>query len=98
MAMDPDHVFRADAPGHLWNDGLDIDDHFPVEHPIGTARKLAPRLDGPLPHLTLRRVGSLTEIIVSFVIRLDQTPLGAELDRQIPDGNPLFDRESATAA
>src|SRR5882757_815406 len=98
MAIDPDHVFRADAPGHLWNDGLDIDDHFPVEHRIGIARKLAPRLDGPLPHLTLRRVGSLTEIIESLLIRLDQTHLGAELDRKIADGKPPFDREVANGA
>src|SRR5712675_1979808 len=98
MAIDPDDVFRADAPGHLWNDGLDIDDHFPVEHRIGIARKLAPRLDGPLPHLTLRRIGSPTEIIVSFIIRRDQTHLGAELDRKIADGKPPFDREVANGA
>src|SRR5712675_2922943 len=95
MAIDPDDVFRADAPGHLWNDGLDIDDHFPVEHRIGIARKLAPRLDGPLPHLTLRRIGSPTEIIVSFLVRRDQTHLGAELDRKIADGQPPLDRQIA---
>src|SRR5258705_293586 len=41
---------------------------------------------------------SLTEIIVSFVIRLDQTHLGAELDRKIADGKPPFDREVANGA
>src|SRR5450755_2172871 len=95
MAVDPHDVFRADAPGHLWNDGLDIDDHFPVERRIGIARKLAPRLDGSLPHLALRRVGSPTEIIVGFLIRRDQTHFGTEFDRKITYRQPPFDRQVA---
>ena len=88
-------MFRADAPGHLWNDRLDIDDDLPVEHGVGIARKLAPRLDSPLPHLALRRIAPAADVIIGLLVRRDQAHFGAEFDRKIADGKPPFDRHIA---
>src|SRR6202048_5607442 len=92
MTIDADDMFRADAPGHLRNDFLDIDDNFLVEHRVGITWKLAPRVDSALPHLALRRIGSAADIFVSLLIRRNQPHLGAALAREIADGKPFFDR------
>ncbi|OIQ65249.1 hypothetical protein GALL_531940 [mine drainage metagenome] len=98
MTIDPDDMFRADAPGHLRDDGPDIDNDFPVEHRVRVTRKPTPGLDRPLPHLAPRRVTPATDIFVGFFIRRDHAHLGAEFDRKITDGEPPFDRHVADGA
>src|SRR5260370_4181155 len=90
-------MFRADAPGHLWNNSRDIDDNFPVEYSISIARKLTPRIDCTMHHFALRRIGSPTQIIIRFLVRRDQTHLGTEFDRKITDGQAPLDRQVANS-
>src|SRR5260370_41691779 len=92
MAIDPDDMFRADAPGHLWNDRLNIDNDLPVEYRVGIARKLVPRLDRPLPHRALWRIAPAADVIIGLLVRRDQAHFGAEFNRKIADGEPPFDR------
>ncbi len=98
MAVDADDVLRTDAPGHLRNDFFDVDDDFLVEDRIRVAWKLAPRINRPLPHLPLRRIGTSTQIFVGLLVRRDHTHLGTEFDRQIADRQSSFDRHVENGA
>ena len=69
-----------------------------VEHRVGIARQLAPRLDRLLPHLALRRIGTPAQIFERLLVRRDHAHLGAEFDREIADGEPALDRQIADGA
>ena len=69
----------------------DVDRHLAVELRAGVARQLAPGRDGAVPHGALGRELPALDIGVGRVVGGDEAHLGAELDREVADGEPALD-------
>ena len=93
--IDADGVLRADAPGDGRPDVSGVYHLLAVEYGIGIGGQGAPVGDRGVPGGATRGVAAAVQVGVGAVIGGDQAHLGAELDRQVAQGEPLLDRHGA---